>query len=146
MKSSFFVVRVGADWFSLPEEVVIAPDVSCFKAHLDACWKNLPSIFKSFSLQMPSHACSIECYRTAIMSMTLCPWPPPSQKFKLCNPVLTMHLLDLGYASHLFLNRLMCLLQGSVLLSVKHCICFLCTAHNILNRRVSVGLGCFWKE
>lgn len=70
MKSSFFVVRVGADWFSLPEEVVIAPDVSCFKAHLDACWKNLPSIFKSFSLQMPSHACSIECYRTAIMSMT----------------------------------------------------------------------------
>ena len=45
LKSSFFYEGVVADWYSLPDDVVTAPSIGCFKARLDTHWKNLQSIF-----------------------------------------------------------------------------------------------------
>ena len=40
-----FTERVVAAWNTLPENVVTAPNVNCFKARIDRCWKNGPLNF-----------------------------------------------------------------------------------------------------
>jgi hypothetical protein len=45
VRSNYFSHRVVNVWNSLPESVVSATSVNCFKSRLDAFWKNSPSIY-----------------------------------------------------------------------------------------------------
>ena len=42
VRSNFFTQRVAPVWNSLPEEIVSAPSVNCFKNRLDDLWKDHP--------------------------------------------------------------------------------------------------------
>ena len=42
VRSNFFTKRVAPVWNSLPEEIVSAPSVNCFKNRLDDLWKDHP--------------------------------------------------------------------------------------------------------
>jgi len=41
LRGNFFAFRVVNSWNSMPEEVVTAPSVNCFKGRFDKYWKNL---------------------------------------------------------------------------------------------------------
>ena len=45
VRKNFFSQRVILEWNKLPEEVVAAPSVNCFKNRLDHHWANDPSIY-----------------------------------------------------------------------------------------------------
>ncbi|RUS70808.1 hypothetical protein EGW08_021428 [Elysia chlorotica] len=45
LRSNSFSHRVINDWNGLPESVVTAPTVNCFKNRLDKCWENHPSLY-----------------------------------------------------------------------------------------------------
>ena len=42
VRSNYFTQRVAPVWNSLPEEIVSAPSVNCFKNRLDNLWKDHP--------------------------------------------------------------------------------------------------------
>ncbi|KAK7105260.1 hypothetical protein V1264_016666 [Littorina saxatilis] len=45
VRSAFFADRVVLDWNTLPENVVTADSVNCFKARLDSHWKDTSSVY-----------------------------------------------------------------------------------------------------
>ena len=49
LRSNLFSQRIAMTWNSLPDEVVTAPSMDCFKSRLDAHWQDLQSI--KFTIQ-----------------------------------------------------------------------------------------------
>ncbi|XP_076443974.1 uncharacterized protein LOC143282259 [Babylonia areolata] len=49
--SSSFSQRVVNSWNNLPDSVVTAPTLNCFKSRLDAHWQQLPSVYEPSCLQ-----------------------------------------------------------------------------------------------
>ena len=45
VRSNFFSNRVVNTWNSLPDKVVTAPSLNCFKSRLDKFWENLPGVY-----------------------------------------------------------------------------------------------------
>ena len=55
LRKNFFSVRIINIWNSLPQEVVSAPSINCFKNRLDNHWKHQPVKYdpeESVQLQM----------------------------------------------------------------------------------------------
>ena len=52
LRSNFFTQRVISTWNALPEEVVLAPTVSIFKASLDSHWTDNIDINKGLEPEL----------------------------------------------------------------------------------------------